>query len=190
MRKVLVWTLVTAATGLCLWTAAQSRPSAPEAACTLEASCKPEAPIVVTLVPDAATSGVVRAAFGIRPVLALSDVHWTWELSPDVRLVEGDAAGAAAGERGALTEREAAFSMPNDGRYHEAKLIVSGLLAHGGEVEGEPEPVTVVRTLSWGQPDPVTPVVWSPDAETGTLVEVAVVPTTHVPAPQGAAGGR
>jgi len=198
MRHVLAWTLVTAATGLCVWTAASPRPSAPEASCTPEvsASCKPEAPIVVTLVPDAATSGVVRAAFGIRPVLALSDVHWTWELSPDVRLVEGDAAGAAAGERGALTEAEVAFSLPNDGRHHEAKLVVSGQLVRPEPAEGqaaaeaEPETVTLLRTLSWGEPEPVTPVVWSPDAETGTLVEVAVVPTTHVPAPQGAAGGR
>ena len=206
MRHVLVWTLVTAATGLCLWTAASTRPGSPAEACTPaascvpqascvpHASCKPEAPIAVTLVPDAATSGVVRAAFGIRPVLALKDVRWNWELSPDVRLVEGDAAGAAAGERDALTEREVAFSLPNDGRYHEAKLIVSGQLVRPDPVEdaavAEPETVAVLRTLSWGEPEPDTPVVWSPDAETGTLVEVAVVPTTHVPAPQGRAGGR
>lgn len=201
MRQVLVWTLLTAATGLCVWTAASPRPSAPEpctpaASCKPQASCKPEAPIAVTLVPDAATSGVVRAAFGIRPVLALSDVRWSWELSPDVRLVEGDAAGAAAGERGALTEREVAFSLPNDGRHHEAKLIVSGQLlrqepvAGDADADAEPETVMVLRTLSWGEPEPATPVVWSPDAETGTLVEVAVVPTTHVPAPQGRAGGR
>ena len=198
MRQVLVWTLLTAATGLCVWTAASPRPSAPEpctpaASSKPAASCKPEAPIAVTLVPDAATSGVVRAAFGIRPVLALSDVRWSWELSPDVRLVEGDAAGAAAGERGALTEREVAFSLPNDGRHHEAKLVVSGRLVRPepvADADAELETVTVLRTLSWGEPEPATPVVWSPDAETGTLVEVAVVPTTHVPAPQGRAGGR
>lgn len=192
MRRVLVWTVVTAATALSLWTAASPRPCAPQASCEPEASCKPEAPIAVTLQPDAATSGVVRAAFGIRPVIALSDVRWTWELSPDVRLVEGDAAGSAAGERGALTEREVSFSLPNDGRHHQARLLVSGQLVRPDPVdeEGEPERVTAVRTLSWGEPEAVTPVVWSPDADSRSLVEVAVVPTTHVPAPQGRAGGK
>jgi hypothetical protein len=152
-------------------------------------SCKPEAPIVVTVQTDGASAGVVRASVGIRPVLELSELRWTWELSPDVRLVDGEAAGSGEPARGALTEREVALQLPDDGRHHTASLVVTGLLAKGGE-EGQPEPVTVVRTLSWGRPDPVTPVIWSPDADTGALAEFAVVPTTHVPAQPSGAGGR
>ena len=187
MRRVLLWTVVPAATGLCLWAAALSWSSAP---CPAEVGCKPEAPILVTLTPDGGTSGVVRASFDIRPVLEMSEVRWSWELSPDVHLLEGDATGTAAGGRGTPTGREASFGLPNDGRHHEARLVVTGLLADDSEDDGQPEPVTVVRTLSWGEPEPATKVVWSPDVETGALVEVAVVPTTHVPAPQGRAGGR
>lgn len=188
MRRVLVWTLAPAAAGLCLWAAALSWSPAREPT-SRPPGCKPEAPIAVTLQSDGATSGVVSARFGIAPVLELRDVTWSWELSPDVRLLDGEAAGAAQGARGVLTEREVELSLPNDGRHHQARLVVTGVLAQDSEDDGQPEPVTVVRSLSWGEPDPATEVVLSPDGETGALVEVAVVPTTHVPAP-GRAGGR
>lgn len=183
MRHVLVWLSVPLALCWCVWMLPASAP-APR----LEPSgCKPEAPIVVTLQPDGGAFGVVRASFSVRPLLEMSAVQWSWELSPDVRLVEGEAAGSAAAGRGVTTGSEVGLQLPNDGRHHTARLVVTGLLAHGGEAD-EPEPVTVTRTLSWGEPDPVTPLVWSPDADTGTLVRVAAVPTTHTPAPPRPAG--
>lgn len=185
MRRVLALLSLPLVVGVCLW----MRPFAAPAPQLETPGCKPEAPIAVTLEPDDGVFGVVRATFSVRPLLEMSAVQWSWELSPDVRLVEGDTAGAAAAARGATTERDVGLQIPNDGRLHTARLVVTGLLAHGGE-DGEPEPVTVTRTLSWGEPDPLTPLVWSPDADTGTLVRVNAVPTTHVPAPSRPAGGR
>ena len=185
MRRVLAWIPFPLAVAVCvwIWLAAAPQPN------LQPPGCKPEAPIAVTLQPDGGVFGVVRATFSVRPLLEMSGVQWSWELSPDVRLVEGDATGTAAPERGATTERGAGLQIPNDGRYHTARLVVTGLLARGGE-NGEPEPVTVTRTLTWGVPDPVTPLVWSPDADTGTLVRVAAVPTTWVPATSSPAGRK
>jgi hypothetical protein len=195
MRRVLVLLSASLVLGLLLWAAQPG--TQPRRAPVLQPqtpSCKPEAPIAVTLtVPDDGATGVVRAAFSLRPLLDLADLHWSWELSPDVRLVEGAEAGAGLPQRGLLTEGEAGLLLPNDGRHHTARLVVTGVL-RGGEPDpaaaAEPELVTVERTLSWGEPDPVTLVVLSPDADTGTLVEVAVVPTTHVPAPAAKPAGR
>ena len=182
MRRVLSWLGASAALGLLVWAGfAGERPAGP--------SCKPEAPIAVALQADGGSGGRLRAAFSLRPVLELTELRWAWELSPDVRLVEGQAGGSGAGAMGALTEGEVALNVPGDGRHHTARLVVTGLLARGGEPD-QPEPVTVVRTLSWGEPEPVAPMVLSPDADSGTLVRVAVVPTTHVPAPASAPAGR
>lgn len=197
MRGILVSLSVLLAVGLLVWIpqprmqrhdSPHLRPQTP--------SCKPEAPIAVTLaVPGDGAAGVVRAAFSLRPVLELAELHWSWELSQDVRLVEGAEAGAGAPQRGLLTEGEVGLQLPNDGLHHTARLVVTGVL-RGGEpdaaaaAEPEPELVTVVRTLSWGEPDPVTPTVLSFDADTGALVEFAVVPTTHVPAPAATPAGR
>jgi hypothetical protein len=185
MRRVIAWLSLPLAVAVCLWTWPAAAPAAQPK--VQGPGCKPEAPIAVTLEPDGGVFGVVRATFSLRPLLEMSALQWSWELSPDVRLVEGEAAGTAEAARDATTERGVGLQIPNDGRHHTARLVVTGLLARGGE-EGEPEPVTVTRTLSWGEPDPVTPLVWSPDADTGTLVRVAAVPTTHTPAPSRPAG--
>lgn len=195
MRRVLVWASLPLALGLLVGIAVHlAQPCGPPGLHPQPPTCKPEAPIAVTLsVPDGGTSGVVRATFSLRPVLELAGLDWSFELSQDVRLVEGAPAGAGATQRGALTEGEVVLLLPNDGRHHTAKLVVTGRLRDGEpdpSAAAEPELVTVVRTLSWGEPDPVTPTVLSPDADTGTLVEVAVVPSTHVPAPAAARAGR
>lgn len=201
MRRVFALLCVPLAAGLLLWT---SRTPSHPALNPQTPSCKPEAPIEVTLtVPDDGSTGVVRAAFSLRPKLELTDLRWTWELSQAVRVVEGEATGTAAPQRGALTERQVGLQMPDDGLHHTAKLIVTGVLRTSAGVDGaegadgadgaqgagaasadtEPELVSIERTLSWGPPQPVTATVLSPDAETGALVPVAVVPTSHVPAP-------
>jgi hypothetical protein len=195
MRRVLIWVGVPLALGLLVGSVVyRTHRGGPPCLQAQAPTCKPEAPIAVTLsVPDGGTSGVVRATFSLRPVLELADLDWSFELSPDVRLVEGAQAGAGATPRGELTEGEVGLLLPNDGRHHTARLVVTGRLRDGEpdpSAPAEPELVTVVRTLSWGEPDPVTPTTLSPDADTGTLVEVAVVPTTHVPAPAAAQAGR
>lgn len=191
MRRILALLCVPLAAGLLLWTAQpRSQPHVQPRLQPQTPSCKPEAPIAVTLeVPDDGAVGEVRARFSLRPVLELAELHWSWELSQDVRLVEGVQAGAAAPQRGVLTEGEVGLQLPNDGLHHTARLVVTGELRGGGETDA-PEPVTVVRTLSWGEPDRPTLTVLSPDADTGTLVEVAVVPTTHVPAPASSRAGQ
>jgi len=170
------------AAALLVWAAARASDSLRPRLQPQAPSCKPEGPIAVTLQAEDVAPGVARAAFELCPVLELSSLSWSWELSPDVRLAEGDPGGAGAAGRGALTGGEARFQVPSDGRHHSARLVVQGELAHGGE-PGQPETVTVVRTLSWNAPEPVTETVLSPDADTGTLSRVAVVPTTWTPAP-------
>jgi hypothetical protein len=232
MRRVMLSFCLPLVAALLMWgvrsgqpCAATARPAAlvaPTAAPLVRvspssASCKPEAPIAVSLaVPEGSSGNVLRAAFSVRPLLELADLQWSWELSPDVSLDEGEALGAALPQRGVLTEREVVIRVPNDGLHHTAKLVVTGVLRGAAADVGDagdagdvtdaaragdlgvvgsdddvagPETVTVVRTLTWGEPDPATAIVWSPDAETGALVPVAVVPGAHEPAitsPRGA----
>ena len=160
-------------------------------------ACKPEAPIVVELEVDEDGSAR-RVAFRMQPLLELDDLRWSWELDPDVRLVDGALAGTGAPQRGALSAGAATLQVPNDGLHRTARLVVTGELhVATGPTGGAAEPVAVVRTVSWGRAGPATATVFSPQGDAGAPARVAVVPATHVPsghapappAPGGAAEG-
>ncbi|MHC5211594.1 MAG: hypothetical protein ACYTG2_12810 [Planctomycetota bacterium] len=160
----------------------------PDRSVPAETGCKPLAPIDVVLeTPDGDGPGAVRVRQEIAPRLDLEALVWHWELSADVRFLEGAQDGAGATGRGVSSEAELVLLVPDDGRRHRADLVVTGRLPMPDEVEeaeeNEPELVTAVRSLTWGPVPQPGPIVFTRDAVTGMPTAVVAVPASHVPAP-------
>jgi hypothetical protein len=163
--------------------------------------CKPLAPIDVSLATlDGDGPGLVRVRLEVAPRLDMEALDWHWELSPDVRMLDGLRDGVGAAARGVLSDAEVVLLVPNDGRRHRAELVVRGrLLSLRAQQAGvalqpdavplelvdpgdEPAHVPTVRSLTWGQLPEPGPIVMTTDAAAGMAVPVLVVPSTHVPA--------
>jgi hypothetical protein len=143
-------------------------------------SCKPFAPLAVTVMPRGDGSGPhVTLDAGIRPVLEMQGVTWHWELSPDVQRLDGALQGVADGTRGALTQSTLDVQVPVDGRYARAVLVVSGSFT-GQDEQGQAvlERVEVAPLVSWGERPLPGPLVSTLDGETGAPVEMIAVPCT------------
>jgi hypothetical protein len=172
--------LLLALPGLALLLCPQPAPPGPSPS-RIPPACKPLAPIVVQVVPRGDGAGpVVTLDVAVRPLLAMQDVHWAWDLSPGVSLLEGEAARAADPGRDALTEDEVELSVPTDGRFARARLVVTGTFI-GLDDQGvaSEETVQVVHDARWGaRPEPGVRV-QAIDAATGERVEMLAVPSAH-----------
>lgn len=149
----------------------------------VDRSCKPSGPLDVSLVAaDGGVGPIVELAFGIRPVRELRDVRWALELPDDASWLSGALAGDAAGARDALTEGRVRIGLPADGRFRRARLTVQATFDTIDEWGvTTPEPFAVSRTLSWGRPEPVGPVVLTRDGSSGELAPVVSLSTSHRP---------
>ena len=145
-------------------------------AAVVDHSCKPLAPLAVTLSPRG-DGAHVTIDVTIRPILEMRQVAWRWELSPELQLVGGAAEGRADGARGALTSESVQLLVPVDGRHARAVLVVSGEFLGHDEL-GQPvlEAVEVAPAVQWGQAPPPAPLLLTRDAETGAEIEVIAVP--------------
>lgn len=164
-------------------------PSAPQAdaaaiarpAPQVDRSCKPLAPVEVLLEQAGSSAGArLDLEWSIRPKRDVRSLRWQLELPEDGVWLLGERAGKAHPEHDALTRGEVSVSVPVDGLYREAVLSVRGIFEGSDETGATfDEPFEVVKTLSWGEPPAVAPLVLSPDTETGELTPFVALPTAH-----------
>lgn len=142
-------------------------------------SCKPDGPVRVRLLPSGPPPGArVAVEAELQPLLGLRELAWRWELSPGVQLLDGEAHGAGAPERGAVTRVGAELAAPA-GSGRARLLVVARFIGHDAGGEPVDEQATVVRTLEWGEPGPDAGRVLTADPEGGGLVEVVALPVAH-----------
>lgn len=168
--------LLTAASPDPVSTNAVSRPAP-----VVDRSCKPQASVEVLLGQAESSSGSrVDLEWSIRPERAMRSLSWELRLPEDGLLLEGDRIGAARAERDAMTRGMSSVSLPVDGRFRKASLIVSGTFEGADETGATfDEPFEVVKHLTWGEPPAVAPVVLSRDVESGELTTFIALPTAH-----------
>ena len=157
--------------------AALPHPAAPRA----ERSCKPSGPLQVELEPaPARADGSVELHWSIRPVLELSDVHWSVEVPEGVLLVEGTRTGDARGERGAPTVGRLRVFVPATlDRAEVALRVTAGFLGSDHRGERFVERTEVRRAVAWGVPahaDGLAPAVVQHDPVAGTSEAVVFLP--------------
>ena len=79
-----------------------------------------------------------------------------------------------------MTRGTTSVSLPVDGRYRKATLVVRGTFTGSDETGATfDEPFEVVEHLTWGEPPAVAPVVHSRDAESGEMTPMVALPTAH-----------
>lgn len=158
-----------------------SLPPAPKA--MPDRGCKPLAPIAVELSAREPSGGSqVTLDLAVQPVRAMHEVSWELQLGDGLTLLEGEPAGEAAAARGERTAATVRVALPADGRFAQARLVVTGHFT-GEDENGVPseETVQVERSLSWGEL-PTGPIFTGTDPETGEQVSFVAVPAAHTPA--------
>lgn len=177
--RMLVFATVVALTA---WSAAErpSLPVTPDVVPLVERSCKPYGPVVLELEARSMDStGGIPVEFLLRPILELKRLDWHWEFSPALSVLTGDLDGDAETARGVSSEGRVVVIAPPTGVFARATLVVSGVFTGSDETGATfDEPFRFERSVTWGQVPIPVPVVQSPD-ETGALVDVAVVPSSH-----------
>ncbi len=147
----------------------------------MDQSCKPQAAVAVTLGQGESSAGSrVDLEWSIQPGRGMSHLEWALQLPDDSVFLEGERSGLAAAEEGSLTAGMTSVSMPEDGRFRNARLIVSGSFLGSDETGATfEEAFEVVTHLSWGEPDTVAPAVLSPESISGEMTTFIALPTMH-----------
>lgn len=146
----------------------------------VDRSCKPIAPITVELRPADQQGSRVDLELSVRAERPMLSLSWELELPSDAVVTAGERNGVAAPERGVVTTDRVQLDMPIDDSYRHVRVVATGVFL-GSDETGATFEETVVGTagLAWGEPTISAPTAWTPDAETGELVEVVVLPTVH-----------
>jgi hypothetical protein len=171
-----IYLLVAAAPDPATPTRTLTRPDA-----AIDRSCKPQGPVDVVLRQAESSAGArVDLEWAVRPERALKSMTWELRLPEDGVLLEGERAGAAAPERDVMTRGATSVSLPVDGNYRQATLVVHGVFEGSDETGATfDEPFSVVKHLSWGEPPAVGSIMLSRDVETGEMTSFIALPTAH-----------
>ena len=146
----------------------------------VDRSCKPIAPIKVTLLQAGTQGSRIDLDVTIEPVIEMESLSWELELPADVVVTNGERAGTVAGTRGALASSRVQIDMPVDDSFRRIRVIAHGVFVGSDETGATfDEEVVVTAGLTWGESTVAAPTVLSPDAETGELVEMVVLPAAH-----------
>ncbi|RKY21180.1 MAG: hypothetical protein DRQ55_05240 [Planctomycetota bacterium] len=146
--------------------------SGPELASTAGrqvSSCKPTAPISVSLTRVAgADFGPVQLDFNLEPLRDFEQLTWELRLPQGVVLLSGDQQGVAGAARGAQTAGTARVDLPADDVFRALRLAARGSFVVRDDA-GEPmldelgqpllETVETVAALHWGEALPDAPLV-------------------------------
>ncbi len=159
---------------------ASPRPDVARPAPVVDRSCKPTGPAEVSLVQTAASGSRVDLEWSVTPRRELRALEWELVLPQDGVRLDGARAGVAAEGLGETTRGTTAVSLPVDGAYRKATLVVRGVFEGSDETGATfDEPFEVMKHLTWGEPPLVAPLVVSPDAETGAPTTFVALPTAH-----------
>jgi hypothetical protein len=175
----------------------------------VRAGHEPLGPVKVLLQADPGAARDAPVTASLQPLRELAELTWRWELSPGVVLLQGAPSGEGDPRAGALTEiaavlqpphlpaassatgdatggaaSSAASSAASDAARSAtatATLVVRAVF-EGADDQGPTGEETTLQhvELRWGEgPAVPVPLVRSTDPETGELVPMAAVPSTH-----------
>lgn len=147
--------------------------------------CKPEAPIDVTLEVLEREGVALELLYTVAPRVPMSSLDWELRLPSDVLLVRGQRFGRTNGSPLAAEAGRARVMVPADDAYRKIQVVATGVF-EGSDAAGNRFPETVVaeRTLTFGEPPLVGPLVVSPEG--GEMRTFVALPTEH----DGAGGAR
>jgi hypothetical protein len=150
-------------------------------------SCKPRAPIAVSLLQAGVHDGsVVDLVLDVTPHASVGALRWELLLPEGSELVEGERSGELAAGAAGTGPLHVSVRLPTSADFARVSLVAESCLqelAAPGTARpdpaGAPDPVRSSASLAWGRPPAATFTRRLLDVERGRMHRVAEVPGTH-----------